>query len=162
MEKRTVEKAFKWEMAHRLLGKNPYTGEIVKYCDNCRNLHGHSYKATIVMRRTEDGGFGSQTILDEFGMIYDYNKMKKMKVWIDENLDHCVMISKYDTELLEFIKSQEGRDKHFVIVAPTTAENICMLLFGIASSVLNDTDGKVIEVRVKETESSEAMYRSEE
>ena len=158
----TVQKEFKWEAAHRLLGIDPYTHKICEYSDNCKNLHGHSYRATIIMRRTSDQGFGGQTSLDKFGMIYDYNKMKKMKTWIDENLDHCVMISKYDKDLLKFIKSQKGKDKHFVIDAPTTAENICILLFGIASQLLNDNDGKVIAVKVKETESSEALYSPED
>ena len=158
----TVQKEFKFEMCHRLLGRDPYTKKIVEYCDNCKNLHGHSYKATIVMRRTNDNGFGGQTRLDEFGMIYDYNKMKKMKKWIDDNLDHCAMISKYDKDLLKFVKSQKGKDKHFVIDSPTTAENICILLFGIASELLNDGTGKVCAVKVKETESSEAVYEPED
>ncbi len=152
-----VEKHFKWEMAHRLIGQDPITGKIVPYGDNCRNLHGHSYQTTIKMRRTDVGD--TQTTLDEYGMVYDYNKMKRMKKWIDDNLDHCVIISAYDKELINFIQSQEGRSKHFIISSPSTAENLCTLIFGIASRLLNDTDGKVLEVSVMETASSKATYR---
>lgn len=152
-----VEKEFKWEMAHRLIGQDPITGKIVPYGDNCRNLHGHSYKAIIKMRRTDLGD--TTTELDEYGMVYDYNKMKKMKQWIDSKLDHCVIISSYDKELIKFIQSQEGRSKHFIINSPSTAENLSALIFGIASAKLNDMDGKVIEVQVMETASSKATYR---
>jgi 6-pyruvoyl tetrahydropterin synthase/QueD family protein len=148
----TVEKEFRWEAAHRLVGhddKGP-----VKYCDNCANLHGHSYKAIIKMRLANQ----EDCSLDHYGMVYDYNKMKKFKKWIDENLDHSVMISNYDLDLLSFIRSQEGRDKHFIIHGPSTAETLCQLLFKEAGLVLNDNQGVVCEVRVKETESSEARY----
>jgi 6-pyruvoyl-tetrahydropterin synthase len=148
----TVEKEYKWEMAHRLIGWDQDKKVCVKYCDNCRNLHGHSYAAYIKMEATAQQ--------DVYGMVYDYNKMKQMKQWIDTNLDHCVMISLHDDDLNNFINTQEGRDKKFVISGPSTAENICQLLFHMASRMLNDEHARVCEVRVKETDTSEATYKA--
>jgi len=154
--RRTVEKEYKWEMAHRLIGFDGKENQVVAYCDNCRHLHGHSYKAKIKMELREKHS------LDHYGMVYDYNEMKKMKTWIDANLDHCVIISNYDTDLLKFIKTQEGRDKHFVIKGPSTAENISQILFAKASEMLNTDRVRVCEVNVNETETSEATYKEEE
>lgn len=152
----TVEKEFKWEMAHRLVGFDWEKEKPVNYCDNCKNLHGHSYTAVVKMSFIAKNPHDQ--CLDEFGMLYDYNKMKKLKKWIDDNLDHCVMVSSFDKDLLKFVKSQKGRDKHFVVETPSTAENICKIIFDVASEMLDDERAQVCEVRVKETATSEATY----
>ena len=152
MPYRSVEKEFKWEAAHRLVGIDT-DGNPVNYCDNCRHLHGHSYKVLVKVRLRKN------TELDEFGMVYDYNKMKLLKKWIDDNLDHCVMISEHDKPLLEFVKTQTGRDKHFLIAGPSTAENIGRVIFDQAQELFIDSRVVVEEVRVNETATSEATYR---
>lgn len=149
---RAVEKEYRWEMAHRLIGIDNM-GNPIDYCDNCRNCHGHSYIAKVKIRLRR----GAK--LDEYSMVYDYNKMKHLKKWIDENLDHCVMISQHDTDLLNFIKTQKGRDKHFVINGPSTAENIGRVLYWKAVELFTDPRIVVEEVRINETCTSEATYR---
>lgn len=147
-----IEKEYRWEMAHRLVGRDQ-EGKIIPYCDNCKNLHGHSYRAVVRMtlRRFSD--------LDHYGMVFDYNKMKVFKKWIDDNLDHCVMISSYDKSLLAFVQSQQDRDKHFIIDSPSTAEHIVQILYREATKLLNDDRAEVCEVRINETCTSEAIYR---
>ncbi len=150
---RTVEKEYKWEMAHRLLGKDSL-GLPVPYCDNCRHLHGHSYKARVKVLLQSD------ETLDQYGMVLDYNKMKALKKWIDDRLDHCVMISSYDKDLINFIDTQDGRDKHFIIDSPSTAENIAELIYNQAVELFDNPRIHILEVKVNETSTSEATYHA--
>jgi 6-pyruvoyltetrahydropterin/6-carboxytetrahydropterin synthase len=145
MKKRIVCKEYKWEAAHRLLN----------YPHNCRNLHGHSYRATICMRLEKEAN------LNEFGFVCDFNHMKKMKAWIDENLDHACLVSKDDQELLDFLASQEGRNKHFIVPGQSSAENIAELLFHAGCRLLDTERVKVVRVTVNETCTSEAIFQKE-
>jgi len=155
---RTVEKTFKFDAAHRLVG---FDGKrIVTYKDNCRNLHGHTYTVKIKIK------LKLGHVLDHYGMVYDYNKMKMIKNWIDKNLDHATLVSSYDKPLLKFLRNQKGRDKHYILETPATAENIAALIFKKAQEVLNcdkdDVHRVVIdEVSVNETATSEAVYRED-
>jgi len=142
--KRTVTKEYKWEAAHRLVSGYP---------DNCRHLHGHSYRCTITMELQPDCD------LNQFGFVYDYNDMKKMKIWIDDNFDHACLVSDQDSELLNFIQSQKNRDKHYLITGQSSAENIAQIIFEAASETLDDSRAKVVEVCVNETCTSEACFR---
>jgi 6-pyruvoyltetrahydropterin/6-carboxytetrahydropterin synthase len=158
MIRQTVEKDFKWEMAHRLVGLTQEEGDIhavLVYKGNCRNLHGHSYHASIQIELLDYQGHKG---LDEFGMVFDYNVMKEMKDWIDANLDHAIMVSSFDAPLLKFVKEQTGRDKHFEIEESATAENIAKLLYKQAGKMFNDDRVRVCSVKVRETDSSEARY----
>ena len=138
-----MTKEYKWEAAHRLVGNYP---------DNCRHLHGHSYRCTITMELKTGKN------LNKYGFVYDYNDMKKMKIWIDDNFDHSCLISDQDEELLAFIHSQDDRDKHYLINGQSSAENIAAILFEMASEILNDERAQVTEVAVQETCTSEARY----
>jgi len=142
-ERRTVTKEYKWESAHRL---------VLNYPDNCRHLHGHSYTCSITMELLP----GCE--LNKYGFVYDYNDMKKMKIWINDNFDHACLVSDQDTELLTFINSQINRDKHYVINGQSSAENIAQIIFEKSSTMLNDDRAQVIEVAVMETCTSEARF----
>lgn len=142
-QRRTVTKEYKWEAAHRLVSDYP---------DNCRHLHGHSYRCTITMELLPGQD------LNEFGFIYDYNDMKRMKKWINDNFDHACFVSDQDEELLRFITSQKNRDKHYLVRGQSSAENISHIIFKEASKILNDDRAQVIEVTVNETCTSETRY----
>ena len=140
---RSVTKTFKWDAAHCL---------IHGYPDNCRNLHGHTYECSITVQLR----VGAK--LDKYGFVYDYNKMKGMKMWIDANLDHATLVAFNDTDLRNFLASQGGRNKHYVFEDQTSAEVISKHIFGKASEMFDDDRVFVSKITVKETCSSEAVY----
>ena len=118
---------------HRLLG---YNGK-------CRHLHGHNGKAVITL--------GAES-LDELGMVVDFSRLKRVVGgWIDEALDHKMLLHK-DDPLLAHLQAK-GEPVYVMDVNPT-AENIARLIFDYTMR-----EGfPVIEVRLWETESCFATY----
>ena len=98
-----IAKEFRWEMGHRL---QCHKGK-------CINLHGHSYK--LLVEFTGD--------VETNGMILDYFVVKEIVAPIVEELDHSVVISKNDLELIEIIKKINSA--YVIIDYETTAENLC-------------------------------------
>jgi len=76
--KYSVKKIFEIAYAHRLLN---YNGK-------CENLHGHNAKIEVIIETEK---------LNDEDMVMDFVKLKeKVKKWLDENLDHTVILSKKD------------------------------------------------------------------
>lgn len=82
-----ISKSFEFDAAHRL-HRRP-DGHP------CRNLHGHRYKITVNIL---------SPFTPESGMIVDYNHLKMIKSWIDENVDHSVLVAETDKELIDTCK----------------------------------------------------------
>lgn len=137
---RTVTKEFKFEAAHRLLN---YEGK-------CKNLHGHSWVVYLKV------GLKSSE-LNKIGMVFDFGDFKPMKEWIDQSLDHSLIISNEDEELLDFNLSR-GHST-FVTNGNPTSEVLTEIIFNYALHLLKlPSHLELIEVRIKETCTSEASY----
>ncbi|MEZ6013577.1 MAG: 6-carboxytetrahydropterin synthase [Planctomycetota bacterium] len=101
----TISRRVEWDMAHRL-GPRCQT--------KCRNLHGHRYVAIATL---------DAEAVDDLGMVLDFGEVfGAMKAIVDGELDHGTLVDEHDVSLLEFLR-REG-DKHHVVGAPTTVENI--------------------------------------
>ena len=123
-----------------------YGHRLINYDGKCRYLHGHNGRAIIVL---EAPG------LDDRGMLVDFGEIKRqVQVWIDENLDHNLLLCRADPILTVL---QERGERVFVMEHNPTAENIARLIFdrAIAAGL------PVVEVTLWETENSFATYRGE-
>ena len=121
-----------------------YGHRLLNYDGKCRHLHGHNGLAVISL---EAPG------LDEKGMLVDFGEIKRhIQVWIDENLDHNLLLC-HDDPLLPLL--QERGERVFVMDSNPTAENIARLIFerGVAA------DLPIVEVTLWETEHCHASYR---
>ncbi len=141
---RLVSKEITWEAAHRL---------VHGYPGNCKNVHGHSYKATITVKLRD--GYA----LDNYGFVLDFAEFKKVKKWVDENWDHAALVSPDDKEWLRWLKKHKQRHAVFGPRENPSAENIAYHLFRVAESLFNgDPRFRVVMVKVNETCTSEAIY----
>jgi len=121
-----------------------YGHRLLNYDGKCKYLHGHNGKAVIVLENET---------LDERGMLVDFSDIKKhVSVWIDQNLDHRMILNKADP-VANYLK-QQG-EPIFLIDANPTAENIAKLIFDFAKS----QSLPVVEVSLWETFKSYATYR---
>ena len=85
---RTITKEFKRDMAHRL---PDYEGK-------CFNVHWHTYKAQITLKSKnlrED---------DKDWMVEDFNLLKVIKEWVDDNRDHSY-VWRYDDDVLIYLSN---------------------------------------------------------
>ena len=136
--KYSVTKDFTFEAAHRLL-KN-YTGK-------CTNNHGHSWIIRLHIEATE---------LDEKEMVIDFQDMKKLKTWIDKNLDHATILWENDP-MCNYIR-QSGQ-KIFTTTGNPTSEKIGEIILEKAINVFKSNRIKVTCIEVNETCTSGAQVR---
>ncbi len=121
-----------------------YGHRLLNYDGKCKYLHGHNGKAVIILENES---------LDERGMLVDFSDIKKqVATWIDQNLDHRMILSKADPFAEYF---QKHGQPVFLIDANPTAENIAKLIFDFAKS----QKLPVLEVTLWETFKSYASYR---
>lgn len=152
---------FEFDAAHRVLHHDS--------C--CRFIHGHRYKAEIIV---------SSGKLNSLGMVFDFGEIKKrIGQWILENLDHNILLHCDDPlvkvynavkdddmllkpashdphENLTFIETLFAGKQPFVMSGNPTAENMAKCLFDIATNLLSEV--KVEKVRIWETPNCWAEY----
>jgi 6-pyruvoyltetrahydropterin/6-carboxytetrahydropterin synthase len=123
-----------------------YGHRLLNYNGKCRYLHGHNGRAEIEV---------SSQALDSRGMVVDFGDITQIvKAWIDRVLDHRMLLCKDDP--LAQVLSDQG-EPCFLMDSNPTAENIAKLIYEYARS-----EGlEVTEVRLWETATSFATYRSE-
>jgi len=129
----TVSKTFSFCYGHRLMNDD----------GRCKNLHGHTARATLTLGCDE---------LDANGMVVHFDRLKgTMGAWIDENLDHAMLLCTRDPAA----KALEGLGERFFRMEENpTAENIAKLLFGKAEGF----GLPVISVEVWESETARATF----
>ncbi|MCE5230566.1 6-carboxytetrahydropterin synthase [bacterium] len=94
-----------------------YGHRLTNYPGKCRFLHGHNGRVRI-----EIEGDG----LDARGMLADFGDIKRvMKQWIDENLDHRMILNRNDPALEWF---RQNGEPHYTIDENPTAEAIARLI----------------------------------
>jgi 6-pyruvoyltetrahydropterin/6-carboxytetrahydropterin synthase len=86
-------------------------------------------------------------------MLVDFTEIKQtVQLWVDENLDHNLLLSK-DDPILPVLQARGERV--FVMDENPTAENIARLIFDQARL----TGLPVVEVRLWETDRCHASYQ---
>src|SRR5579872_1573793 len=120
-----------------------YGHRLLDYDGKCQHLHGHNARAVIVLEAAA---------LDRRGMLVDFVEIKrKVQRWIDETLDHTMLLCR-DDPILPIL--QAHGERVFVMDANPTAENIARLIFDRAV----EAGLPVVEVLLWETEKCHAGY----
>lgn len=124
-----------------------YGHRLLNYAGKCRYLHGHNGKAVIVLEAPK---------LDHRGMLVDFSDIKReVQSWIDDNLDHNMLLCK-DDPLLPLLLERDERV--FVMDDNPTAENIARLIFERA----HQAGLPIVEVTLWETPRCHASYTGNE
>jgi 6-pyruvoyltetrahydropterin/6-carboxytetrahydropterin synthase len=130
----TIKKTFHIAYAHRLLN----------YKGKCENLHGHNGLVEVTLKAHR---------LNSEKMVMDFTKLGRVvKKWLDDNLDHKVLLSKKDP-LLTLLR-KEGQ-ACFTTVQNPTAEILAEFIF----KVLKRSGLPVAKVAFWETPTSMAGYK---
>jgi 6-pyruvoyltetrahydropterin/6-carboxytetrahydropterin synthase len=121
-----------------------YGHRLLNYQGKCKNLHGHNGLAVITVESNE---------LDELGMVTDFSNIKSIvSKWINDNLDHRMILSQ-DDPLLQVL--QDNNEPVFVMKVNPTAESIAKLIFDF----VEEAGFPVMKVILWETPSCFAAYR---
>lgn len=125
-----ITKEFRFEAAHRLYRN--YTGK-------CTNNHGHSWFVRLHLEGNS---------LDEKDMLIDFQDVKILKTWIDDNLDHATLLWEQDP-MGDYISKTEQRI--FLTKKNPTSEHIAEIIYEQAIGLFNDGRIHVSCVEVNET-----------
>jgi 6-pyruvoyltetrahydropterin/6-carboxytetrahydropterin synthase len=121
-----------------------YGHRLLNYSGKCKHLHGHNGRALISLEAPE---------LDRLGMVVDFTQIKRIvQTWIDETLDHKMILHRDDPVLPELRRQNEPI---VVVDVNPTAENIARMIFDYAKG----QNLPIVEVTLWETENSFATYR---
>lgn len=130
----TVTKTLEFCYGHRLLGHG----------GKCRHLHGHNGRVAIEITADE---------LNELGLVIDFADIKSIaKAWIDEHLDHRMLLCA-DDPLLPTLRAAD--EPVYVMDDNPSAENIARLIF----DALVERGLAVAAVSLWEGDSSAARYQ---
>ena len=132
----TIVKAIDFCYGHRLLN---YEGK-------CRHLHGHNGRLEVELY--------SKT-LDSKGMVMDFTEIRNIvKKWVDENLDHKMLLCKEDPVARMLVHLGE---EVYLMESNPTAENIAKHIYeAIGTQGVN-----VARVKLWEPPSSYASVSAE-
>jgi len=120
-----------------------YGHRLLNYAGKCRHLHGHNGRLVITLEAAS---------LDEQGMVLDFSEIKRVVGgWIDENLDHCMILNRTDPAAAVL---QGMNEPLYLMDVNPTAENIARLIFDVA----RQEGFPVIDVRLWETPGCCARY----
>jgi 6-pyruvoyltetrahydropterin/6-carboxytetrahydropterin synthase len=121
-----------------------YGHRLLNYEGKCKYLHGHNGRAIITIE---------SATLDERGMVLDFSDIKNIvSTWIDEKLDHRMLLHKTDPVVPILEKMGEPL---FLMDENPTAENIARLIFDFTAS----RGFPIVECQLWETPRCFATYR---
>lgn len=120
-----------------------YGHRLLDYDGICKHPHGHNAVAEIEVRTGQ---------LDARNMVCDFNDIKKkVKGWIDAELDHR-MVLRHDDPLVKPL--QQLGEPVYLLDSNPTVERIARLIFDHTSQL----GFPVVRVKVWETPTSFAEY----
>lgn len=144
-----ITRRLEFDAAHRIVGHE----------GKCRHLHGHRYAVEVTL----DAAY-----LDGLGRVIDFSHVKgKLADWIDNHLDHNVILSREDP-LARLWQQMAPEDKldadglfarrkpYLMPYSQPTAENLAALLFEKCRELFPEL--VVVRVRVYETPNCWADY----
>ena len=144
----TVEIQHNIESAHRFFASTA--------SPKCRNIHGHSWMITLVLKAP---------VLNEQGMVIEFGQIKKVwRQWLDENLDHALMLHDQDP-MLSAIREIEPEARIFTFSGDPTTEHLAEYLYSQAQTLLStlSLENSVIvqHIHVQETHVNAATYSTD-
>jgi len=120
-----------------------YGHRLIGHPGKCAHAHGHNARVEIRL---------AAPALDSLGMVADFSEIgEAMKAWIDENLDHRMLLRR-DDPLVPAL--QALNEPVFLMDINPSAEAIAKLLYDAAVQ----KGLPVAEVKLWETEQSFATY----
>ena len=121
-----------------------YGHRLMNHPGKCRNLHGHSVKASISIKQEQ---------LNEQAMVCDFSDVKEcVEAYIDQYLDHNFLLHKDDP----IIPALRANNERFMTLAEhPTAEVLSKMIY----QHVKQEGFNVDQVVLWETSSASACYR---
>ena len=119
----------------------------------CSRLHGHSWSVTLTFGATE---------LDGNGFVVDFGDLHFIGDWIDENLDHGIILCRQDPLEDELKRLEESGLLKITWVESASCEGIARFLFEVFAPMVSEkTQGRasLLSIHLEEDSRNSATYR---
>ena len=121
----------------------------------CSKIHGHNWSITIEFEAKE---------LDANGFVVDFGKLKYLKAFIDDRLDHACLIAKGDRKVRALAQSEFAPLFKIVWVDNASCEGIALYLYEQFSTLLKEHERdrvKIHSLRLDEDDKNGVTYTPE-
>lgn len=118
---------------------------------HCSFVHGHNWDISITFACDKT---------DENGFVVDFGKLKFLKKWIEENLDHACVFSKSDP-LYEKIVEAAPEAWKIYLADECSCEGLAKHLFDVFNPLVSEATAsrvRVVCVEVSEDKKNTAKY----
>lgn len=118
---------------------------------HCALIHGHNWAITLTFacRETDVNGF-----------VVDFGKLRYLKSWIEEHLDHACLFNQDDPEREALLKAAGDLFKAYIL-PNCSCEGLAKHLYGVFNPMVRDaTDGRVwiTAVEIEEDSKNSACF----
>lgn len=123
----------------------PFAHRQHRHDGHCSLIHGHNWDITLT--------FGCATP-DENGFVVDFGKLKFLRTWINENLDHACVFNT-DDPLRETLVASAPQAWKVYVLDSCSCEGLARHLHGIFDALVREhTAGRAFVTAVEVTEDS--------
>ena len=119
----------------------------------CSRLHGHSWAITLTFEASE---------LDGNGFVIDFGDLHFIENWIDEHLDHGMILSESDPRKADLRELEKSGLLKTVWIKSASCEGIARFLFETFNPMVSDrTNGRVSlqAIHLEEDSKNSASYQ---
>ncbi len=120
---------------------------------HCSFIHGHNWDISLTFACEQT---------DENGFVVDFGKVKFIKQWIDEHLDHACVFSSADSDAKKLVEASSELWKVY-FVEQCSCEGLAMHLFDVFNKLVKQHTNsrvRVIEIEVSEDSKNTATFKN--
>lgn len=133
----------------------PFAHRQHRHDGHCRLIHGHNWSLTLTFGCREP---------DENGFVVDFGKLKYLKDWITQNLDHACVFNRDDPLREQLLAVGDATAWKPYVVDSCSCEGLAQHLFEVFDPLVREhTNGRayLLEVAVIEDSKNSGAYRSD-
>ena len=118
----------------KLYSDIPFAHRQPKHDGHCAFIHGHNWSISLTFSAKE---------LDCNGFVVDFGKLKYIKNWIEENLDHSCLLNEADPCINEL---QNSKYFKFFIIPDCSCEGLSIYLFNELNKLVAKNEGGRVRI----------------
>lgn len=132
----------------------PFAHRQHKHDGHCALLHGHNWALRLTFACSKP---------DENGFVIDFGKLRYIRDWIDEHLDHACLFNQDDPKRQALLNGHPDLFKAYIL-PDCSSEGLARHLHGIFNAMVQEaTEGRVrvTAVEVAEDSKNSATFSSD-
>lgn len=132
----------------------PFAHRQHRHEGHCALIHGHNWAITLTFACREP---------DSNGFVIDFGKLKYLKTWIDQHLDHACLFNTDDPEIEQLLALASHLFKAYTL-PNCSCEGLARHLYNIFDQMVrHETHQRVwiTEIEIAEDSKNSAVYRPE-